>query len=209
MKVIGGELCSMLRAPSPPAASSEATSTGKAGDASLHVLLRSVTWHDRSQVELAMETLIRLGRLLGLSAAADGTAASPHRPAPAKKQRLNEEASHTMEEHKRTTEGEGEVPSLPPTKGGSTNSKKRGLEEGDAGGQHGDDPRSEESKDFAIQVASLLGFVGEMITWHAREQFPPTRWEEDGAIDEAALLAELLDALLPRQLDSWGKEVPI
>jgi hypothetical protein len=142
MKVIGGELCSMLRAPSPPAASSEATGTGKAGDASLHVLLRSVTWHDRSQVELAMETLIRLGRLLGLSAAA-GTAASPHRPAPAKKHRVNEEASRTMEEHKRTTEVEGEVPSLPPTIGGSTNSKKRGLEEGDAGGQHGDDTRSE------------------------------------------------------------------
>jgi hypothetical protein len=197
MKVIGCELCSMLRAPSPPAASSELTDTGKTGEASLHVLLRSVKWDDRSQV--ATETLVRLGRLLGLSAA-DGTAASSHRPAPAKNHRVNEEASRTLEEHTRATEGEGEVPSRPTT-GGSTNSKKSGLEEDDAGGQHGDDPRSEESKDFAIQVASLLGFVGEMITWHAREQFPPTtRWEEDDAMDEAALLDELLAALLPRHL---------
>jgi hypothetical protein len=194
----------MLRALSPPPASSEATGTSKAGYVSLHMLLWSITWHDLSQVELAMETLILLGRLLGLSAAT-GTAASPHQPTPAKKHRVNEEASCTMEEHKRTTKVEGEVPSLPPTIGGSTNSKKRGLEEGDAGGQHGDDPRSEESKDFAIQVASLLGFVGEMITWHACEQFPPARWEEDDAIDEKELLAELLDALLPRQRDSMGQ----
>jgi hypothetical protein len=115
MKVMGHELCSMLASPPPDGAEGS-------NDPTLHVLLRSDHRHGYA---MAIETLARLGCLLGLSA-------------------------------------------VPPLKGWHI------LPEDDEEGQQHSESVGGGSGRYALQVASLLAFAGQMMTWGGRENFPPS-----------------------------------
>ena len=147
---------------------------------------------------MATETLIWLGRLLGLSAV---DTPSPPRT---KKQRVappvntKDEPSLATEELKSSSEGV--VVGRPTTGSGA---RKRVREEEHTGKMAGEDHGN---KKFALQVASLLALVGEMITWGACERFPPIYYYDESPLDEDAILEELKGALLPfSRVPGWKK----